>query len=124
MTFSAKKNVTSSSPERGSPKPTDSSAQVLQVVNRSDPDENISHGFPNQDMEVNSCDGAVEPPTAIARFMADHSDQTEDPMMMAQIGLLEDDWEFAEAEDEDTEESYYSSSTSALIRSHDELEDF
>lgn len=91
-------------------------------MNKSDPDEAIPHSFIDQDMMADSRNELIGPPNALARLMADHSDTEEDPMMMAQIGLVEDDWEFADAEDEDTEPSHYSS-TSALIKSRDEFDD-
>ncbi|PPJ56569.1 hypothetical protein CBER1_03917 [Cercospora berteroae] len=123
MAFPAKKNVTSSSPERGGPKPTVLSTQILQVVNGSDFIEAIPHSFIDQDIEANSCNESIQPPNALARLMAAHSDAEEDPMTMAQIGVVEDDWIFADTEEDDVEPDHYSS-TSALVKPHDEFDDF
>ncbi|GIZ41591.1 hypothetical protein CKM354_000489000 [Cercospora kikuchii] len=123
MPASQKKDVKSSSPKRVGLEPFDRSDVLLQIVNNSDSAEAILHGFIDRETEPNSCNEPIEPPNALARLMADHSDAEEDPMAMAQIGLVEDDWIFADTEEDDVEPAHYSS-TSALVKPHDELDDF
>ncbi|CAK1358194.1 hypothetical protein CB0940_07172 [Cercospora beticola] len=123
MAGSQKKDVNSSSDERGCLQPVDRSIATLQSVNKSESGEAILHGSIDQDIEAGSCNESIEPPNALARLMADHSDAEEDPMMMAQIGLVEDDWIFADTEEDAVEPDHYSSTT-ALVKPHEELDEF
>lgn len=61
---------------------------------------------------------SIAPPTGVAKLMADHSDDEQDPMIMAQIGLGQNVWE----DDEENDEPTHSSPTPA--KALDGPEDF
>ncbi|CAK1358193.1 unnamed protein product [Cercospora beticola] len=63
---------------------------------------------------------SIEPPTGIARLMADHSDDENDPMTMGQIGLQGGVWDNFDKEDDDAARNSSPTPSKAL----DEHEDF
>lgn len=62
---------------------------------------------------------SIEPPAGVARFMADHSKDEQDPMTMAQIGLGQNAWTDV---DEENDEPAHSSPTPAKV--FNDQEDF
>ncbi|PPJ56562.1 hypothetical protein CBER1_03918 [Cercospora berteroae] len=85
------KNTTSSSPEQGTTIATEKPAQHSPK--------------------------SIEPPTDIAQFMVEHSDDEEDPMTMGRIGLGQDRWEDL---NEENDEPAHSSPTPAKVSNAEE----